>query len=245
MPRYRAIIEYDGAPYCGFQLQDGPPSVQGEFVRAVHAFSGEMARIHVAGRTDTGVHATGQVIHFDLEKTWPVRTVMEATNAHLVPEPIALLSVEEADPEFHARFSATGRRYLYRVLDRPAPAALEKSRVWWVKKPLDVAVMREAAAHLIGTHDFTTFRDVGCQSKSPVKTLDIVEVERVGTEVHLCFAARSFLHRQVRSMTGALVHVGAGRWTPGQVGEALAARDRKACPPVAPAQGLYLTGVEY
>jgi tRNA pseudouridine38-40 synthase len=245
MPRYRAIIEYDGAPYCGFQLLDGPPSVQGEIERAVHAFSGETARVHVAGRTDTGVHATGQVIHFDLEKTWPVRTVMEATNAHLVPEPIALLSVEEADPEFHARFSATGRRYLYRVLDRPAPAALEKSRVWWVKRPLDVAVMREAAAHLIGTHDFTTFRYVGCQSKSPVKTLDIVEVERVGTEVHLRFAARSFLHRQVRSMTGALVHVGAGRWTPGQVGEALAARDRKACPPVAPAQGLYLTGVEY
>jgi tRNA pseudouridine38-40 synthase len=245
MPRYRATIEYDGAPFHGFQLQAGHPSVQGELERAIHAFSGEAARVHVAGRTDTGVHATGQVIHFDLEKAWPVRTVMEATNAHLVPQPVALLSVEAADPEFHSRFSAVGRRYLYRVLDRPAPAALEGARVWWVKKPLDVERMREAAALLVGTHDFTTFRDMGCQSKSPLKTLDVAEVERVGAEVHLRFAARSFLHRQVRSMTGALVHVGAGRWKPHQVAEALEARDRKACPPVAPAHGLYLTGVEY
>ena len=246
MPRYRATIEYDGAPYCGFQLQDGQPSVQAELERAIHAFSGEAARVYVAGRTDTGVHATGQVIHFDLDKAWPTRTVMEATNAHLVPEPVAVLSVEEmTDPEFHARFSAKGRRYLYRVLDRRAPAALERNRVWLVKTPLAIEPMREAAALLVGTHDFTTFRDVGCQSKSPVKTLDVVTVDRVGAEVHFRFEARSFLHRQVRSMTGALVHVGAGRWKPAQVGEALAAADRQACPPVAPSTGLYLTGVEY
>ena len=245
MPRYRATVEYDGGPYHGFQLQAGHPSVQGELERAIQAFCGEAARVHVAGRTDTGVHATGQVIHFELEKEWPARTVLNAVNAHLVPEPISMLEATVADPEFHARFSARGRRYLYRVLDRPGPAALERARVWWVRKPLDVGAMNEAAALLVGSHDFTTFRDVGCQSKSPVKTLDKAAVARVGEEVHFTFAARSFLHRQVRSMTGALVHVGAGRWKPAQVGEALAAADRTACPPVAPAHGLYLTAVEY
>ena len=245
MPRYRAVIEYDGGAYHGFQLQDGIASVQGELERAIHAFSGETARVHVAGRTDTGVHAMGQVINFDLEKAWPAKVVRDAVNAHLVPEPICVLEAEVADPEFHARFSAKGRRYLYRVLDRKAPAALERTRVWWVKTPLDVEAMQAAADLLVGTHDFTTFRDVGCQSKSPVKTLDEARVWREGAEVRLTFAARSFLHRQVRSMTGALVHVGAGRWAPAQVGEALAAADRKACPPVAPAHGLYLTGVEY
>jgi len=245
MPRYRALLEYDGGPYNGFQIQDGQPTVQGEIERAITAFCGQTVRIGAAGRTDTGVHATGQVIHFDLEKDWPARVVRDAVNAHLGLERIVLTEVEVADPEFHARFSATGRRYLYRVFDRRAPPALKRERVWWVKTPLDVAAMQAAADQLIGLHDFTTFRDAACQSKSPVKTLDLARVERVGGEVHVAFAARSFLHRQVRSMTGALVHVGAGRWTPDQVGQALAAASRAACPPVAPAHGLYLTGVAY
>ena len=245
MPRYRALVEYDGGPYCGFQLQASQPSVQGELERSITAFCGEAARVFTAGRTDTGVHATGQVIHFDLQKAWPARTVRDAVNAHLGAEPISLLDVIETDDEFHARFSAKGRRYLYRVLDRRAPPALERARLWWVKTPLDVGAMDEAAQALVGLHDFTTFRDANCQSNSPVKSLDVARVARVGAEVQLVFEARSFLHRQVRSMTGALVHVGAGRWTPQQVAEALAAADRSACPPVAPAHGLYLTGVDY
>ena len=245
MPRYRATVEYDGGPYCGFQLQANQPSVQGELERALAAFTGEAVRVHTAGRTDTGVHATGQVIHFDLDKAWEPRRVRDAANAHLGAAPVVLLDVEAADPEFHARFSATGRRYLYRVLDRRAPPALERTRVWWVKTSLDVPAMREAALALVGLHDFTTFRDAHCQSKSPVKSLDVASVERIVAEVHLRFEARSFLHRQVRSMTGALVHVGMGRWPPDQVARALAAADRAACPPVAPAHGLYLAGVSY
>jgi tRNA pseudouridine38-40 synthase len=245
MPRYRATVEYDGGPYCGFQLQANQPSVQGELERALAAFTGETPRVFTAGRTDTGVHATGQVIHFDLEKAWPEQKVRDAANAHLVPEPITLIDCALVDEEFHARFSATGRKYLYRVLDRRAPPALERARLWWVKTPLDTDAMHAAAQTLVGTHDFTTFRDANCQSKSPVKSLDVARVSRVGEEVHLVFEARSFLHRQVRSMTGALVHVGAGRWRPDQLPEALAAADRSACPPVAPSQGLYLTGVTY
>ena len=245
MPRYRATIEYDGGPYNGFQLQAGQPTVQGELERALAAFTGEAPRVFTAGRTDTGVHATGQVVHFDLDKPWEACRVREAANAHLRAEPIVLVEVEAVDDEFHARFSAKGRRYLYRVFDRRPPPALERARVWWVKTPLDVEAMQAGADRLVGLHDFTTFRDAACQSKSPLKSLDEARVWREGAEVHLAFAARSFLHRQVRSMTGALVHVGAGRWTPAQVAEALAARDRAACPPVAPAHGLYLTGVEY
>lgn len=245
MPRYRATIEYDGGPYHGFQLQAGVPSVQGALERAILAFSGEAARVHVAGRTDTGVHATAQVVHFDLERAWRAEVVRDAVNAHLVPEPVAVLDAAVAEPDFHARFSAVGRRYLYRVLDRRAPAVIERGRVWWVKTPLDLDAMHAAAQRLVGTHDFTTFRDVNCQSASPVRTLDEARVWREGGEVRLAFAARSFLHRQVRSMTGALVQVGAGRWTAEDVADALAARDRQACPPVAPAQGLYLSGVLY
>jgi len=245
MPRYRATIEYDGGPYHGFQLQAGVPSVQGALEKAILGFSGEAARVHVAGRTDTGVHATGQVIHFELAKDWRADVVRDAVNAHLVPEPVAVLEAEVAEPDFHARFSAIGRRYLYRILDRRAPAAIERGRVWWVKTPLDVEAMQAAAGRLIGTHDFTTFRDVNCQSASPVKTLDEAKVWREGIEVRLAFAARSFLHRQVRSMTGALVQVGAGRWTTDDLAAALEARDRKACAAVAPAHGLYLTGVTY
>jgi tRNA pseudouridine38-40 synthase len=245
MPRYRAIIEYDGGPYHGFQLQAGVPTVQEALEKAIHGFSGEPARVHVAGRTDTGVHATAQVIHFELTRDWRAEVVRDAINAHLVPEPVAVIEAAVAEPDFHARFSATGRRYLYRVLDRRAPAAIEKGRVWWVKTPLDVEAMHAAAQRLVGTHDFTTFRDVNCQSASPVKTLDEARAWREGTEVRLAFAARSFLHRQVRSMTGALVQVGAGRWSADDVSAALQARDRKACAAVAPAHGLYLSGVLY
>ena len=245
MPRYRLDVEYDGGPYKGFQLQDGAPSVQASLERAILGFCGAPARVHVAGRTDTGVHATGQVVHFDLDRPWRPEVVRDALNAHLVPEPISVIGAEVAAEGFHARFSAVGRRYLYRILDRKPPPALERARVWWVKTPLDVAAMAQAAQALVGTHDFTTFRDAHCQSRSPVKTLDLVQVERAGEEVRLAFAARSFLHRQVRSITGSLAEVGAGRWPVGRVAEALAARDRQACGQVAPAQGLYLTGVEY
>lgn len=245
MPRYRATIEYDGGPYNGFQLQAGQPSVQGELERALAAFTGEAPRVHVAGRTDTGVHATGQVVHFDLDRVWEPRRIRDAANAHLGMAPVVMLAVEAVGEDFHARFSAKGRRYLYRVLDRRPPPALERARLWWVKTPLDVGAMDEAAQALVGLHDFTTFRDAHCQSNSPVKSLDVARVTRAGEEVRLVFEARSFLHRQVRSMTGALVYVGAGRWKPEELAEALAAADRAACPPVAPAHGLYLTGVEY
>jgi tRNA pseudouridine38-40 synthase len=243
--RYKLTIEYDGAPFKGFQLQQGAPSVQGALERAIAGFSGEAARVHVAGRTDTGVHATGQVIHFDLAREWRTDVVRDAINAHLVPDPVSVLSAEVAAEDFHARFSAVGRRYRYRILDRKSPPAIERARLWWVKTPLDVDAMQAAARRLVGTHDFTTFRDMHCQSRSPLKTLDVAEVERVGREVQLMFAARSFLHRQVRSMAGSLVEVGAGRWSPARLQQALEARDRKACGQVAPAHGLYLTGVDY
>ena len=245
MPRYRLLIEYDGGPYRGWQSQANGPSVQDAIEAAVTKFCGEAARLTAAGRTDTGVHATGQVAHLDLAKAWPAKTVQEAVNAHLVPHPIVILAAEIAADDFHARFSAKGRRYLYRILHgRPRPA-LEHGRVWWIQRRLDVDVMAEAAKALVGRHDFTTFRDAQCQAQSPVKTLDEASVRAVGEEVHLEFAARSFLHRQVRSMTGSLVEVGLGRWRAGEVAEALAAADRTRCGTVAPPEGLYLTGVEY
>lgn len=245
MPRYRLTVEYDGGPYCGFQSQAGQPTVQAELERAVAAFSGEAARVHAAGRTDTGVHATGQVVHFDLGKGWPAATVMNAVNAHLAAAPIAVLAAEEAAPDFHARFSAIARSYLYRVLNRPGPPALDAGRVWHVRAPLDAEAMNAAARRLEGRHDFTTFRDAACQAASPVKTLDEARVWREGQEVRLAFTARSFLHRQVRSMTGSLVQVGLGKWTTDDLVAALEARDRSACAPVAPAAGLTLMGVTY
>lgn len=246
MPRYRLDIEYDGSPYKGFQSQQNGPSVQDAIERAIGKFCGEDVRIAAAGRTDTGVHATGQVAHVDLAKAWPARTVAEAINAHLIPEPITILSAEPVDDDWHARFSATGRRYVYRIVHGRAAPALGRDRVWWVKKRLDVAAMAEAARALVGRHDFTTFRDAQCQAKSPEKTLDLAAVSEVSeTEVQLRFAARSFLHRQVRSMTGSLVEVGLGRWGVGDLAKALAARDRTRCGTVAPPQGLYLAGVAY
>ena len=245
MPRYRLQVEYDGRPYKGFQAQGDLPTVQGSIERAIKAFSGETLRITAAGRTDTGVHASGQVISFDLVKPFPADKVRDAINAFLTPETIAIIAAEVADDDFSARFSATGRMYLFRILNRRAPPALEQGRVWHVKKPLDAERMRIAARSLIGTHDFTTFRDIECQSKSPVKTLDIARVRRFGDEIHLVFAARSFLHRQVRSMTGTLVEVGIGRWEIEDVARALKAADRKACGQVAPPHGLCLTHVTY
>jgi tRNA pseudouridine38-40 synthase len=245
MPRYRLTLEYDGSAYNGFQAQTDQPTVQGSVEAAITAFCGETVRLAAAGRTDTGVHATGQVISLDLEKAWPAQTVMNALNAHLVGEAISVLDCEGVEDDWHARFSATGRRYLYRILNRPGPPALDAGRVWHMRKSMDADAMHAAAQVLIGLHDFTTFRDVNCQSKSPEKTLDVATVRRVGEEVHLVFEARSFLHRQVRSMTGTLAEVGLGRWTIDDVATALAARDRAACGPVAPSTGLYLTGVRY
>ncbi len=246
MPRYKLIVEYDGRPYRGFQAQAGLASVQGAIEAAVKGFCGQDLRLQAAGRTDTGVHATGQVVHVDLDKAWKPDVVRDALNAHLVPQPVAILSAElMEDPRWHARFSATERRYIYRILNRTAPPALDWGRVWHVKKPLDAEAMHAAAQVLVGHHDFTTFRDLQCQAKSPMKTLDVAQVRRDGETVILEFASRSFLHRQVRSMTGTLAEVGLGRWSAAEVSQALAARDRRACGPVAPATGLYLVGVSY
>jgi tRNA pseudouridine38-40 synthase len=245
MPRYRLLLEYDGGPYNGFQAQADQPTVQGSLERAVTAFCGETVRVHAAGRTDTGVHATGQSVHIDLAKDWPAETVRNALNAHLRGEPIVVLAADVAPDGWHARFTATERRYRYRILNRVSPPGLERGHVWHVKAELDADAMHAAAQALIGLHDFTTFRDVACQAKSPMKTLDVARVTREGDEVALVFEARSFLHRQVRSMTGSIAEVGLGRWTAEDLAAALEAKDRTQCGQVAPADGLYLTGVSY
>ncbi|GGZ19788.1 tRNA pseudouridine(38-40) synthase TruA [Asticcacaulis endophyticus] len=245
MPRYSCLIEYDGRPYKGFQAQENLPTVQGVIEDAIFKFSGERLRLTAAGRTDTGVHATGQVVTFDLQKTYRGEVVANALNAHLMGEPVSVLEAAQVPDDFSARFSATGRMYLYRILNRRAPPALDLGRVWHVKKPLDAQAMHAAAKALIGLHDFTTFRHVECQAKSPIKTLDIARVARVGDEVHLVFASRSFLHRQVRSMVGTLAEVGIGRWDIDDVKAALEAKDRTACGQVAPPEGLFLTHVTY
>lgn len=245
MPRYRFTVEYDGSAYNGFQAQKDQPTVQGALEAAIKAFSGQDVRIAAAGRTDTGVHATGQTCHVDLDKDWPARTVMNAMNAHMLDEAVSVLDCVPVGDDWHARFTANGRKYLYRILNRPGRPAIDQGRVWHVKKELDAEAMNVAAQYLLGQHDFTTFRDAQCQAQSPIKTMDVARVTRVGQEVHLVFEARSFLHRQVRSMTGSLAEVGLGRWTPEQFKAALDAADRKRCGPVAPSDGLYLTGVTY
>ncbi|WP_409019269.1 tRNA pseudouridine(38-40) synthase TruA [Brevundimonas vesicularis] len=247
MPRYRFTVEYDGSAYNGFQAQQDQPTVQGAIEAAITAFSGQGVRIAAAGRTDTGVHATGQTCHVNLDRDWPARTVMNAMNAHLMTagEAVSILDCAPVSEEWHARFTANGRKYLYRILNRQGRPALDRGRVWHVKKPLDAAAMHEAAQSLGGLHDFTTFRDAHCQAKSPLKSLDVACVSRMGDEIHLVFEARSFLHRQVRSMTGSLVEVGLGRWSPDDFRAALEAADRRRCGPVAPSDGLYLTGVTY
>lgn len=249
MPRYALRIEYHGAPFAGWQRQTGQPSVQAAIETALARLEPGPHRIAAAGRTDAGVHALGQVAHCDLERSWDPFRLAEALNHHLKPQPVAILCAAEVDPHWHARFSATGRHYVFRLLARRAPATLDRGLVWQVKTPLDLAAMRAGAAFLIGRHDFTTFRATQCQAKSPVKTLDEITVEQVprahGSEFRFAFRARSFLHNQVRSIVGTLERVGAGAWAPRDVKAALEARDRAACGPVCPPQGLYLAGVGY
>jgi tRNA pseudouridine38-40 synthase len=245
MPRYKLTLEYDGTPFCGWQYQDNGPSVQGALEAAVKAMTGDHVRVHGAGRTDAGVHALAQVAHIDLLKDYRADRVRDALNAHLRPHPIGVLSAEIVPDTFEARFSAIRRHYLYRIANRRANLALGVNHAWRVARPLDVAAMHEAAQVLIGKHDFTTFRDTECQAKSPDKTLDVLNVSREGDEVHIVTSARSFLHSQVRSMVGSLVWVGHGKWSAKDLRAALDARDRAACGPVAPPDGLYLVRVDY
>ncbi len=245
MPRYKIIIEYDGAPFSGWQYQDNSPSVQRTIMAAIEAFSGEKVMVQGAGRTDAGVHALGQVAHFDLASERPTDTIRDALNAHLRPHPVAVLSAERVPGDFDARRSAIRRHYLYRIANRRADLALDRGRAWRVPRPLDAEAMHAAAQRLVGKHDFTTFRSTECQAQSPVKTLDRLDVSRVADEIHITAVARSFLHNQVRSMVGSLVPVGDGKWTASDLARALAARDRSACGPVAPPEGLYLVRVDY
>jgi tRNA pseudouridine38-40 synthase len=245
MPRYKLTIEYDGTPFVGWQVQDNGPSVQGVLTEAIAAFTGERVVVGGAGRTDAGVHALGQVAHVDLAKDWDGDTVRDAINFHLRPQPIAVLTAEQVAENFDARFSATERHYLYRIINRRADLALDQNRAWRVPRPLDADAMHAAAQKLVGRHDFTTFRAAECQAKSPVKTLDQLDVKRDGNAVRISATARSFLHHQVRSIVGSLVHVGEGKWSAEELADALAARDRTRCGQVAPPQGLYLVRVEY
>jgi tRNA pseudouridine38-40 synthase len=245
MPRYKLTIEYDGAPFCGWQLQATLPSVQGALEAAAKAMAGVEVRVHGAGRTDAGVHALGQVAHVDIEKNFPADRLRDGLNAHLRPNPIAVLDAEIVPSTFEARFSAVKRHYRYRIVNTRANLALDVGRAWRIPRRLDVAAMHEAAQRLVGKHDFTTFRDTECQAKSPEKTLDQLDVLRDGREVTILTSARSFLHSQVRSMVGSLVWVGEGRWTADDLSAALHARNRAACGIVAPPEGLYLVKVDY
>ena len=245
MPRYKLTIEYDGRPYVGWQRQENGRSVQQAIEEAVAGFSGETVTVKGAGRTDSGVHALGQVAHIDLTRDWPADTVRDALNAHLKPETVAILAAEAVAADFDARFSAVRRHYLYRLLDRRAPPVIDRGRVWWVSQRLDAEAMHQAAQALVGKHDFTTFRSSECQAKSPVKTLDRLDVSRAGDEIVVRAEARSFLHNQVRSMVGTLKKVGDGKWPVSAVAEALEAADRTRSGPVAPPDGLYLVKVDY
>ena len=245
MPRYKLTIEYDGTPFVGWQIQAAALSVQGVLTEAVAAFAGERVSVNGAGRTDAGVHALGQVAHVDLSKEWDTDTVRDALTAHLRPHPVAVVAAERVAADFDARFSAVQRHYLYLIVNRRADLTLERGRAWRVGKPLDARAMHAAAVRLVGKHDFSTFRDAECQAKSPVKTLDRLDVHRDGDNVSIEASARSFLHSQVRSMAGSLVAVGEGRWSGADLSAALAACDRAACAPVAPPEGLYLVRVDY
>jgi tRNA pseudouridine38-40 synthase len=249
MPRYALLVEYHGAPFAGWQRQNDQPSVQGAIEAALAKLELREHTIAAAGRTDAGVHATGQVAHCDMERNWDPFRLSEALNFHLKPEPVAILACAKVADDWHARFDALERRYLFRLMSRRAPLTSEAGQMWRVNHPLDADAMQAGADQLLGLHDFTTFRSSICQAKSPVKTLDELRVEVVprahGTEYRFHVRARSFLHNQVRSFVGTLERVGAGAWTPDDVGAALAAKDRSACGPVCPPQGLYLAGVTY
>jgi tRNA pseudouridine38-40 synthase len=245
MPRYKLTIEYDGTPFVGWQVQDNGPSIAGAIEQAFGKFAGERPKVSGAGRTDAGVHALRQVAHVDLARDFDTDTIRDALNAHLRPQPVAILEVEQVTSDFDARFSARARHYRYRIVNRRADLALERERVWRVPRALDARAMHEAAQLLVGHHDFTTFRSSECQAKSPMKTLDRLDVAREGGEVRCEVSARSFLHNQVRSMVGSLVAVGEGKWSANDLASALTARDRTACGPVAPPCGLYLVRVDY
>jgi tRNA pseudouridine38-40 synthase len=245
VPRYKLILEYDGTPFVGWQIQRAGTSVQGVLTDALARFCGHSVKVAGAGRTDAGVHATGQVAHVDLAKDYRADKVRDAVNAHLRPHPVAVISAEKVADSFDARFSAKKRHYLYRIVNRRADLALDRTRAWRVPRRLDVEAMNDAAQKLIGKHDFTTFRSTECQAKSPVKTLDALAVSRDGDEVRIETSARSFLHNQVRSMVGSLVLVGDGKWRADDLNDALAATDRARCGPVAPPEGLYLMRVDY
>lgn len=245
MPRYKLIIEYDGTPFSGWQIQDTALTVQGALEAAVKAICGEDVRVHGAGRTDAGVHALGQVAHCDIAKHFVPGRFRDGLNAHLRPHPIAVLAADIVPDDFEARFSATRRHYLYRITNHRANLALNIGRCWRVPRALDAEAMHLAAQRLLGKHDFTTFRDTECQARSPEKTLDQLDVTRKGDEISIVTSARSFLHSQVRSMVGSLVWVGEGRWSADDLAAALAARNRAACGPVAPPEGLYLVRVDY
>ena len=245
MTRFALTLEFDGTPFFGLQRQSNGPSVQQAVEQAVHATTGETVTLHAAGRTDAGVHALGMRAHVDVAKDIAPFRLMEALNHYLRPAPIAVLDCEAVADDWHARFSCTGREYLYRIANRRAPLALDLNRAWQLSQPLDAGAMHRAAQVLVGSHDFTTFRSAHCQSASPVKTLDLLSVERVGDEVYIRAAARSFLQHQVRSMVGCLALVGMGRWRKEQIAEALAARDRTELGLNAPSEGLYFVRALY
>ncbi len=245
MTRYKLTLEYDGAPYVGWQRQDNGPSIQAHLEAAIERFAGETVVVHGAGRTDAGVHAVGQVAHFDLERDKDEDTVRDALNFHLKPEPIAVREAAVAPDDFHARFSATHRTYRYWIVNRRAPLALDRGHAWWIPAPLDVPAMATAAQVLIGRHDFTTFRASECQAKSPVKTLDRLDIHCDGERIEFIVAARSFLHHQVRNFVGTLRWVGEGRWSAADLAGALAKKDRRAGGVTAPAHGLTLLRVDY
>ncbi|MGG7517390.1 tRNA pseudouridine(38-40) synthase TruA [Allorhizobium undicola] len=247
MPRFKMIVEYDGTPYVGWQRQENGPSVQGALEKAILSLTGETVSIRGAGRTDSGVHARGQVVHADLSRAWQPYKLRNALNAHLAlaGEAVCVLEAESVTDEFDARFSARKRHYLYRIISRPSRLAIEANRAWWVSKPLDHEAMHEAAQQLVGHHDFTTFRSVHCQASSPVRTLDRLDVSRSGDLIEIRASAQSFLHNQIRSFAGTLKMAGEGKMTPADVRAALEARNRAACGPVAPPEGLYFMQVDY